>query len=189
MRLHIRRFIHRQSYSSKKPKTWILGSQETERFDCSKVPENEQEFIYNEILDCYLPCKEPSGNPVEDKVTHSELQNLMKDNIKAAVEFVTRCVVTGIVEDTIEDVFRVRSGDQKEGIKTPVRNMLEGASIDVVKHGIVDIILVWNVDWMTKSTRFMDTLPRRIIECSSFIMSSAVFVKRHVDKIVQKVHL
>lgn len=51
----------------------------------------------------------------------------MGDNIKTAFDVVTKLVVTGIVKEMIEDVFKVDYDEQKKGIRAPIRNAMEGA--------------------------------------------------------------
>lgn len=68
----------------------------------------------------------------QNYMTCSEVEKLMGDNIKASVEVATRCIVTKIVEEIIEDAFVVGYDEQKRGIKTRITNTLEGNLTDIV---------------------------------------------------------
>lgn len=88
-----------------------LWKQGLKYVDRSKVDQNEDKhwdnLIDNEILDSYFPRKEPSGGPLEDHLSRSEVGMLMEVNIKTMVEVITSRVIMGIVGGTIEDVFIV----------------------------------------------------------------------------------
>lgn len=87
----------------------------------------------------------------------------MEDKIKAAVKVAMRHAVIEIVEETIEDAFAVGFDDEKEGIKTSIRIMLDGALIDIIGQCHLDNILVSNVDKLDKYTRLMDGLKQRVV--------------------------
>lgn len=53
------------------------------------------------MLDNYVPREEPSGGLTEDYVTRSEVELLMEDIIKTAVEVTKRRVVTVVLEESI----------------------------------------------------------------------------------------
>lgn len=106
------------------------------------------------------------------------MERLLKDNIKVAVEVTTSRIFTGIVEETIEDQNNGVVHKQKEKIKTTIRNMLEGALIEIVEQGSLDTIFVRNVDTSAKYTTFKDVLIRRAVSSSSFITLIVAFVKK-----------
>lgn len=120
-------------------------------------------------------------------MTRSEVEKLMENNIKIAVEVGTRRVVTGILEETIEDAFTVNYDEQKERVKKPIRTMVEGALIDIVGPGRLDTILDSNVDKFAKSNRFLDTLARRVVRSTFIILPFPAFFKRSVSKMVEEV--
>lgn len=68
----------------------------------------------------------------------------MEDKIKSAVEIITRCIITEIVEEMVMDVFKWGYDEQKEKIKAVIRSKAEGALVDIVWKGRVDTI------WATK---------------------------------------
>lgn len=103
-----------------------LWTRELECFHYSKVYEREKEVVDSEILDSYGRHEEPSGGPVGDYMPRSELKKLIEENIKNAVE---------VAEKMIEDAFTVGLEEQNEGIKTTFRNIVEGASIEIVEQG------------------------------------------------------
>lgn len=50
------------------------------------------------------------------------------------------------VEEMIEEIFTVDYDEQQGGIKKPTKNMVEGASIDIVKRACLDTIFVCIMD-------------------------------------------
>lgn len=62
------------------------------------------------------------------------MEKFNQDDVKAAVEFPSRRIVTGIVIRTIESAFTVGSDEQKEEIKTPIRSIVNGALTDIVEQ-------------------------------------------------------
>lgn len=80
-----------------------LWTDELEHADCCEVDEHKKDLISKEISDSYVSHDEPGCGPAWDYITRSEVEKLMEDNIKDAVKFDTRLLVTGIVEETIED--------------------------------------------------------------------------------------
>lgn len=83
----------------------------------------------------------------------------MEDNIKTAAEVARRHTVTAIMDETIENVFTV-GYEQKEGIKTLIKNMVERALIDIVEQVGQNTVSMHKVDRLTKSTCIMDALTR-----------------------------
>lgn len=73
----------------------------------------------------------------------------MGDKINTTVKAATRPVVTGVVEETVEDVLAVVLVEQNDGIKTWIGNMVENALIDIVKQGRLGNVLVpmW-IGWL-----------------------------------------
>lgn len=76
--------------------------------------------------------------------------------------------------------------EQKEGIKTPMRKMVDRALIYIVKQGHLDPILVHHVDMLANFSRVMDAPMRRVIENISFIAQILMFAWREVDKTTKK---
>lgn len=105
----------------------------------------------------------------------------MGDFTKRSVEVVTRRIVTGIVEEVIEDAFAGGYDEQNEERKQSIRNMVEEALADIFEKRHSGTILVCNVHSLAQSTCFMDTLEQQAIVNTSFIMPNAAFVKKHVD--------
>lgn len=102
----------------------------------------------NEIFDSSVPHEEPSGGPNGDYMKRSDVERLMEDNIRTAVEVTTSRIVTGIVEETIEDAFTVGHDEQNEGIKKPVRNTMEISVIEIIDQGGLDTIPFWCTVWI-----------------------------------------
>lgn len=48
------------------------------------------ELIDEEILDSSVPHEKPSGGPIRNYLKHSEVEELMEENIKTAVEVTTK---------------------------------------------------------------------------------------------------
>lgn len=84
----------------------------------------------------------------------------MEDDRKTIVETVARCIATGIVLGAIEDAFTVGYDEEEEGIMTPFRNMVEGASIDIVEQGRPNTSSVCSGDKLDNSICIMDALTR-----------------------------
>lgn len=97
-----------------------------------------------------------------------------------------RRIVTRIVEETIEEAFTVVFDEQKRGIKTQIRDIVEGSLIIIVDQGRLDTILVRNMDKLTKSTRFMDALTRRFVSSTLFITPVTKFVRKQVERMEKK---
>lgn len=74
-------------------------------------------------------------------MTRLEVGNIRKDNLKTTGGGATRLVVKGIVEKTNENEFTGGSDKQKQRIKSPIRNMVEGALIEIVEQVRLDTIL------------------------------------------------
>lgn len=109
----------------------------------------------------------------------------MEDNGKNAVEIAMRGVVTGIVEDTIENEFVAGYDVQKDGIKTPIRNLVEGALSDTVEQGRLGTILINYGDKWENSARFKDALTRRVVRNKSLVAPITAIVKKRVEKVAQ----
>lgn len=62
----------------------------------------------------------------------------MEDNLETTADVAPRYIVSGIVEEIIEDVYTVGYYEQREGIKTPSRSTGEGALIDIIEQGRLD---------------------------------------------------
>lgn len=124
-----------------------------------------------------------------DYVTCSEVSKLIEDKIKTAVEVATRCTVTGIVEKTTEDIFKVGHNERMKWMKTPIRNMLEETLIDIVKQGDLEIILGHNVNKLTKYIRSRDVMTQWVARNSFFITPITIFVKKDIERILQEVRL
>lgn len=131
--------------------------------------------------------EEPSGGPTGDYNKPSEVVKLMEDNIKAGFEVGTRCAAMRIVEETIEHIFAMANKKLNEGIKTTVRNILEGALIDIVQQGGPDTIPVREVDKLLKSIRSMEVLTRQVVGSKSNITPITAFFKKYVDRMVEEV--
>lgn len=114
-----------------------------------KVAENGEKSIENAIIENRFLHQNTSGGQVWEYMTGTEVGELMGDSIKAVFEVGTGCVVTEIVEETIEYAIAVRDEEQKEETKTAIWNMVKVALIDIVKWGI-GIFLVRVVDMLAK---------------------------------------
>lgn len=93
--------------------TGAFWTEEIECADRRQVDEHEDELIHNEIRHRYIPREEPSGGPVWDNMTSAEVEKLVEENIKTAVEVTTGSIVTGIVEGMIEDALTADFDEQK----------------------------------------------------------------------------
>lgn len=80
-------------------------------------------------------------------MTRSESERVIEYNGKIAVEVATRGFVTVIFEETIGDALMESFSVQHERIKTPIRNIVEGALIGIVEEGSLDIIRC--ITWIT----------------------------------------
>lgn len=104
-------------------------------------------------MDSYVLHEERGGGPAGDYMTRTVGQKLIEEKIRTAAEVATRFAATGIVEEKREEEFTVRYDEQKNGIKTSILNMVEGAFTDIVEKDRLDNILVLNVDKLAKLTR------------------------------------
>lgn len=77
-----------------------------------------------------FPGDEPSGSSIGGYVPRSEMEKIMGVNSSSSVLVTTRRIFTGLVEETIEDVFTVVHKDHKKVIKTQTRDMGERTLID-----------------------------------------------------------
>lgn len=139
-----------------KAETIALCIKELGRAYCQDVDERKDELIDKVIMDNYILHKKPekpSGGPTVDYIKRSEVENLMEYKIKAAIEITTWRVDNWNWEDTIEEAFATEYDEQKERVKAPIRNIVEGASISIVEQGFQDTILMRNVDMLTRSTQ------------------------------------
>lgn len=87
----------------------------------------------------------------------------MGDNIYNTVIVSTTCVVTGIMEETIEDKIKIRYNEGKEEMKTAIKNKLEGGLTDVVEHCSLETTLLYNEDKLPRPTVIMKYLLRKCI--------------------------
>lgn len=131
---------------AREAETMDFLSQEIERVDCCGVEQHEDgyedDWIDKELFDRFFSCQKQSGSPVEDYISRSEIERVMDDTIKTVIKLSTRCSVTGIVKETIEDEFRVGYNEQMEWNWTAIRNMLENALIGPVEQDHLDDISV-----------------------------------------------
>lgn len=81
-------------------KTTASWTEELECIEHGNVDEHEDKLIYNEILYIYVRYVEPSGGLISDYMALLELQKLMEDSIKTAVDLLTRVGFTEAVEET-----------------------------------------------------------------------------------------
>lgn len=110
-------------------------------------------------MDSIFPNKEANDGQTGNYITCSEVRNLIKDSFKAAVEVPTRWIVTVILEEMIEDAFKVGCDKQKEGIKAPVRNKVEGDSIHIfIDKQVTYISFGVQSEQLAKSNGFIDSL-------------------------------
>lgn len=72
-------------------------------------------------------------------------------------------------------------------MKTPIRNMLEDALIDIVENGGLDTLLIRDVDKLTNSARFLHTRTRRVLKNKFSVTSITALVNKQVFKIGQNV--
>lgn len=94
--------------------TMISWNQEFERIDRCQADkheenhkyEHEDDLIDSKIFGSYVSRLEPSGGPTDDYVICSEVERLVKDNIKPTVKVAMARIVLGLVDDTIENVFK-----------------------------------------------------------------------------------
>lgn len=88
-----------------------MNTSELERVESCEIDEHEgkheDDSIIDEILEGYIPHEEPAGGLIDDQVTPSFVEILIEANIKPANGVATRGVVTGIVEETFENVCTV----------------------------------------------------------------------------------
>lgn len=109
-------------------------------------------------------------------MTLSEVEKLIKDNINAPAEINIILLVIQIMKESIYEAFSVgfdTRSEEKEGIKTPIINMEEGALVEIVDHNRLHIILVRIMNNYSKSTRILDSLTRRALG-STFIREAIV---------------
>lgn len=96
---------------AKEVKTRGLCTQELERVYCCEIEKCEEqqvdELIETAILDSYVPHEEPCDGPVVDYVSRSEVEKLVEESIKTAVEVALRRAVMGMMEAKIDHVFMV----------------------------------------------------------------------------------
>lgn len=83
---------------------------------------------------------------------------LVEENIKTVVKVAMTRTAKWIVQEKTEEVFSVGYHKQKNGRKTPVKNMMEAASVAKVEQDLLDIILVYNVNKFARPTPCMDAL-------------------------------
>lgn len=88
----------------------------------------------NGILGGYFLLKEASDGSPGDDMTRSDVEKIMEDNIRAAVKIAIRVVVKRIIKLMIENAFMVGFDEHEKGVKTQIRNMVQGALIDIFKH-------------------------------------------------------
>lgn len=82
--------------------TMVLRTEELEKGSRREVDEQDQKQSDSEIWDCYDLHEEPSSDPIQDYITHSGVENCIKDDIKTAVEVRPERLITGIVKETVE---------------------------------------------------------------------------------------
>lgn len=110
------------------------------------------------ILDIYVLRKERSGGQIEDYMTLSEVEKIMRSTVKAAVEVMTRPFVTAIMEEPIDNASTAGFAEQNKKIKNQTRNMIKGASIEILEQCRWDIFLVCSVNKFGSWTCWRDEL-------------------------------
>lgn len=129
-------------------------------------------------MDRHVPCEEQGDGPIKDYITRSEVEDIMEYSIKISVEVATKGIVTAVLDESIGDVFTIVHDELKEGIRTPIRSLVEGTLIAIVEQDRLDSNLVHNKEKVAKSTRLMEALTRRLVENTSFITIIIAFVKK-----------
>lgn len=115
----------------------------------------------------------------------STVERLREYNSTVA-EIASRCIVPRIVKGTMEaEVIYVCIHiqlEQKGGTKTPVRNMMRGALIDIVEEGLLDTISMRNGDEKAKFTFSSEALRRGAVSSTSFLTAIAAFLRSKSTK-------
>lgn len=76
--------------------------------------EHEDNLIDTQILDSFAPREEPSCIPVDHNGACWEVESVMDDHIRIAVEFAARHNVIGAVKEKIDDVSATGFVEQNE---------------------------------------------------------------------------
>lgn len=90
-------------------------------------------------------------------------------------------------EKTIKNVFTVGNNEQKEVIKTQIRNMVEGVLCDIGEQGRLDTIFVLNVEKLAKYTYFRNAVTQLVIGNMCFITPGAPSFKKHLERISKEI--
>lgn len=114
------------------------------------------------------------------------MKNLVEDNLKAAAQVATRCIITGTVKK-IEETFSVVHDEKSDEVETPMRIMMEGAFADMIEQGRLNTLLLRNVYRMTMFNFFMDTVIPWAATSITIITPIAAFVEKHVDGLVDSI--
>lgn len=102
--------------------------------------------------------------PAGDKFfTRSDVQLVIAQEMEIGTTSTSKEKIKQVVEDTLINLFHVGYTAGKEGVKTPILNHLENALIHIVQQDQLDTLLIWNVDVLTESERFMEGLTKHMI--------------------------
>lgn len=83
------------------------------------------------------------------------------------------------MEDKLTQVIQMGYSDTKEGMEAPQLNLIDKVFMNIVHEGLLETLLVANIDALT-SDRFMDTLTQRMVSNKSLIALGAASVKPYL---------
>lgn len=84
-----------------------------------EVDRNEDEWIGEEILDSFVTLGDLRDGPVRNYVTSPEVEKIMENNIKTAIEVASRRVVKEFDEGHFEIAFTVGHNEQRKELRQP----------------------------------------------------------------------
>lgn len=91
------------------------------------------------------------------------------------------------MEERREEAFTLGFEIQKEGVKSQITDIVEGALIEIVEQDRVDIIFVCSVYKLAKSVRVMEALTQQAVSRASIYMQIALIVKKLLDRFVEEI--
>lgn len=133
----------------------MQASEDRDGKDADNVKEHVK--IVDEKLELERQRAQTTEYSAQDFVTRSEIQNVIATEMKKSTPHRNATVLTGVVEEKLIDVLQVVYDATQEEMRTSLFNLVGEATFDIIQQGMMDLLLVSNVEALTQPDRLMDT--------------------------------
>lgn len=120
---------------------------------------------------------------LQDFVTCFEVQVVIKTEKKKPASHRNALVLAPLLEETLIEVLEVRYDTGKEGVDTPLLNIIGESTAAIMQQRMMNLLLVRNSEALTEWNRAIDTLMQRVAGCQSWITPMTAHVRHHINMI------